>query len=255
VAELGYVFSDTPFRNIDFMTPESGYSALLDVFCINEDYRPDAVMAGRVDLNTKQAPVIQALLNGAYRDEENNLSPSPSTAAVNLQATEAIGISQALVQRTTVGGTNPSVASNANLSGPQPLTNISDLVGKWIAGSTVGTTAAPINGKASYDGFSADLLYGTAGAGYVATPGNTPSGNFNILQRFRETTMRALSDAGQAGTWNLMIDVVAQSGRYPTNAANLSDFLVEGERRYWVHVAIDRLTGQIIDEKIEPVNE
>jgi len=30
-------------------------------------------------------------------------------------------------------------------------------------------------------------------------------------------------------------------------------FSVEGERRYWVHVAIDRSTGQIIDENIEPV--
>ena len=35
----------------------------------------------------------------------------------------------------------------------------------------------------------------------------------------------------------------------------LSNFIVEGERRFWVHVAIDRTTGQVIDENIEPVNE
>ncbi len=55
-----------------------------------------------------------------------------------------------------------------------------------------------------------------------------------------------------------MIDVIAQSGRYPataTTAADLPKFIVEGEQRYWVHVAIDRLTGEVIDRQIEVVNE
>jgi len=30
---------------------------------------------------------------------------------------------------------------------------------------------------------------------------------------------------------------------------------VEGEQHYWVHVAIDRFTGQIIGKQIEVVNE
>jgi hypothetical protein len=30
---------------------------------------------------------------------------------------------------------------------------------------------------------------------------------------------------------------------------------VEGEKRYWLHVAIDRFTGQVIDKQIEVVNE
>ena len=241
VAELGYVFSNAPWKNVDFFTPESGYSALLDTFCINEDYQPDALSAGRVDLNGRQAPVFQALIAGAYRDEEALLSPAPGNTAAPLTVTEAAAIAQDLVTRTSVGGTNPNVAT----SGPQPLANVADLVGRWIPGTKSGTMAAPINGAASYDGLSADLnLYS----------GSTTSAN-NILQRFRESTMRALSDAGQAGTWNLLIDVIVQSGHYPINAAGLADFLVEGERRYWVHVAIDRSTGQVIDEKIEPVNE
>jgi hypothetical protein len=33
------------------------------------------------------------------------------------------------------------------------------------------------------------------------------------------------------------------------------DFIVEGEQRYWVHVAIDRFTGRVIDKQIEVVNE
>jgi hypothetical protein len=31
--------------------------------------------------------------------------------------------------------------------------------------------------------------------------------------------------------------------------------VVEGEQRYWVHVAIDRFTAQVIDKRIEVVNE
>jgi hypothetical protein len=71
----------------------------------------------------------------------------------------------------------------------------------------------------------------------------------------RESVLRAFSDAGQTRTWNLLIDVIAQSGRYPPNANNLAGFMVEGEQRYWVHVAIDRFTGQVIDEQIEVVTE
>jgi hypothetical protein len=71
----------------------------------------------------------------------------------------------------------------------------------------------------------------------------------------RELVMRAFSDAGQTRTWNLLIDVVGQSGRYPPNASTLAGFLVEGEQHYWVHVAIDRFTGQVVDKQIEVVNE
>ena len=71
----------------------------------------------------------------------------------------------------------------------------------------------------------------------------------------REAVMRAFSDVGQTRTWNLLIDLIAQSGRYPPNASTLTGFLVEGEQHYWVHVAIDRFTGQVIDKQIEVVNE
>ena len=62
VAELGYVFSGTPWKNLDFSTPESGYSELLDVFCVNESDDPSGLVAGKVDLNTRQAPVLAAVL-------------------------------------------------------------------------------------------------------------------------------------------------------------------------------------------------
>jgi hypothetical protein len=71
----------------------------------------------------------------------------------------------------------------------------------------------------------------------------------------RELVIRALSDAVQTRTWNLMIDVIAQSGRYPPTASGLADFVVEGEKRYWLHIAIDRFTGEVIDQQLEAVYE
>jgi hypothetical protein len=54
----------------------------------------------------------------------------------------------------------------------------------------------------------------------------------------------------------LLIDVVAQSGRYkPNEQIFRDDFVVEGEQHYWVHVAIDRFTGEVLDKQIEIVNE
>jgi hypothetical protein len=229
VGELGYVFSGTPWKNLDFCFPESGDVALLDTFCIEDDYRPDAISAGQVDLNGRQAPVFQALLAGAYRNEWNSL-PSPPSTDPDLTNAEASQLAQALVNRTT-----------SSALGSGPLSNIADLVGRYTAGFS------NANGQ-PFDGFSADV-----GPCYSAT--GTNSAVYPIVQRFRESAIRDLADAGQAGAWNLLIDVIVQTGRYPVNATGISDFLVEGERHYWVHIALDRTTCEIIDKNIEVVNE
>ena len=71
----------------------------------------------------------------------------------------------------------------------------------------------------------------------------------------KETVARALSDTTQTRTWGLLIDVIAQSGRYAPGETDLRKFNVTGEQHYWVHVAIDRFTGWVIDKQIEVVNE
>jgi hypothetical protein len=71
----------------------------------------------------------------------------------------------------------------------------------------------------------------------------------------REAGMRALAGSTSARTWNLLIDLVVQSGKYPPTPAGLEDFVVEGTRRYWLHVAIDRYTGKVIDKYLEAVND
>jgi hypothetical protein len=72
----------------------------------------------------------------------------------------------------------------------------------------------------------------------------------------RESVVRALADVGNTRTWNVMIDVIAQAGKFPPNSAGgAGDFLVEGERRSWLHAAIDRLTGRVVARSMESVNE
>jgi len=70
-----------------------------------------------------------------------------------------------------------------------------------------------------------------------------------------EAPVRSLADVVNTRTWNLFIDVVAQSGHMSPLAKSMNDFVVEGERRYWLHIAIDRYTGKIIAEQLEPVYE
>ena len=220
VGELGYASSGTPWKNIDFFTPESGDCPLLDLFCISDMSDPSGMVAGKINLNTRQQSVIKAVVNGGYKDEQSFFSTSPSWNLSPLSTTETQSIATALINRTT-----------STASGKGPLVNISDLVGRFVKGTT-------------YDGLSADLSS-------VFTP-NTPS---STIQRLRDAPIRALSSCGQTRVWNLLIDVVAQTGRYPTSASGLDQFLVEGEQRYWVHVAIDRLTGQVIDKQVEVVKE
>jgi hypothetical protein len=71
----------------------------------------------------------------------------------------------------------------------------------------------------------------------------------------RESVARALADVCNTRTWNLFIDVVAQAGRFTAASRVPKDFVVKGERRFWVHLAIDRLSGELLDVDIEPIFE
>ena len=65
-----------------------------------------------------------------------------------------------------------------------------------------------------------------------------------------------MTSVSQIRTWNLLIDVVAQSGHYKPNAITSRMIaIVEGEQHYWLHLAIDRFTRHVIDEEIEVVQE
>jgi type II secretory pathway pseudopilin PulG len=74
----------------------------------------------------------------------------------------------------------------------------------------------------------------------------------------KQTIARALAETGQARAWNLMIDVIAQTGKYAPGTPNLGDptkFIVQGEKRYWLHIALDRDDGTVLGTQLEEVIE
>lgn len=71
----------------------------------------------------------------------------------------------------------------------------------------------------------------------------------------REAAIRTLAGLGGTRTWNLLLDLVVQSGQMRANATAPSEFIVRAERHYWVHLAIDRITGDLVDKRWEQVDD
>ncbi len=262
VADMGYAFRGSPWKNLSFSTPETGDAALLDVFCLTEPPPVKAadgavatgtaatspLVAGKVNLNTRQEPVLRALFSGALKDE---LGATSVTA-------EATAAAKSLMGRT--------MGSKAWLG---PLANVSEVAGKLfgkdlaadnfglndpVYTSTVYRTASepsrnpdlnPANAQLNwhFTGFSADL-------DNVFTA-NKDKKNL----RMREAVIRALVDSGQTRVWNIMLDLIVQTGRMPSAATDLKQFSKEGEHRVWVFLSIDRLTGEVLEKLVEDVAE
>ncbi|SDU05455.1 hypothetical protein SAMN05444156_1694 [Verrucomicrobium sp. GAS474] len=192
VGELGYAFRDVPWKTLDFFSASSADAALMDAFSVEDT----TVTSGRVNLNTRNATVLKALLNGTRTLEATASVATPST----LTSTDADRISKALVALTST----------------TPMLDSSELAPR-LAGVTA---TLPTTSKLEH-----------------------------------EAVARALASSTSARTWNLLIDVVEQTGKYPPTATALKDFVVEGERRYWMHLAIDRYTGAILSKSIETPSE
>jgi hypothetical protein len=74
-------------------------------------------------------------------------------------------------------------------------------------------------------------------------------------EQAQETIARALAEMCTTRTWGLFMDVIAQSGHCRPGATSLADFAVDGEKRYWLHIAIDRFYADTIDRQLEAVLE
>lgn len=265
VAELGVVFRGAPWKQLDFCAPETGDAALLDLFCVSEPSAGGApLVAGRLNLNTRQEPVLRALLAGALKDERDE--------AQCLEVSEVNAAARALLDRTTGVGFAKGPLGNlgelagrvvgCNISAPGMVTPPNAYTASVLAptGTCAGlyTSVAPATSSApgrnptvpvgvplswTFTGFSADV---------DAVFSKSTDAK---VQRLRESVVRALVDAGQTRVWNLLLDVIVQTGNYPLNAVGLQQFRVTGESRAWVHVAIDRFTGEVLDRQVEFVAE
>jgi len=239
VAEMGYAFRGVAWKSLNFFSPESGDAALLDAFCLHE---PEAVapgtmplVSGRVNLNTRQPKILAALIHGVSKAEGGQVGKD-----------EAVKAAEALVRwsadtTTAIGG----VPSRG------PLRNRAELVGRFVSPTGAEITTGlnrydvpNLDGALAYSGYSAML------------DGNVFSDAENVaIKRQRESVIRALADAGEVRTWNLLVDLVVQTGMYRRNSGALRDFIVKGERRVWVHLALDRITGEVLSRQVEVVSD
>ena len=130
-----------------------------------------------------------------------------------------------------------------------PFTQLGELVGLYITNS-----ASPYAPTAIANGAVGAGAYTSYYTNALNFPEPGQSTN-NVLQRYREAPVRVLSEVGETRVWNLLIDLVAQSGICPPAASGLDRFSVKGETRWWIHLAIDRATGRILDSQVENVSQ
>ena len=110
-----------------------------------------------------------------------------------------------------------------------------DGTSNYVAGTAAATAAGAIQ--------SATASQPALNRGDVARLAEAVGTTIGTSEQEKETIARALAEVGQTRTWNLMIDVIAQTGRYSPDATNINQankFTVEGEKRYWLHVALGR---------------
>jgi hypothetical protein len=192
-ADFGYGLKTVEsFTPLDLHTSGSNESALLDFFTYNPvDHQYPRL--GIVNLNTRNVPVLAAILKSALK-RDVDATPTPNPLPTVTQS-EAMNAAQAIVNETSASG---RAAINRG-----DISRLTSVAASWIT-----------------------------------NPGYTGE----ELQKLPETIARALAEITQARTWTLMIDVIAQTGNYKPNAPDLSggNFVVQGEKRYWLHIALGR---------------
>ncbi|HEY8993807.1 MAG TPA: hypothetical protein VIM71_03920, partial [Lacunisphaera sp.] len=216
VGELGYVFRDDPWKTLNLFSANSGDSGVLDAFYIGAPTNAASNLPPP-DTVAARLNINSAALNGVSA----NNPASPPLQALLSAGLRDYSLSNPNVINNSIGASDAQTLANSVVTYVKangPLMNLADL--PCILPQDTGTT--------------------------TANPG---------LKGQREAFIRALADSSGTRTWSLMIDVVAQSGKFIPNAATINNFTVDGEKHYWLHVAIDRFTGQIVDEQLEPVWE
>jgi hypothetical protein len=221
----GYVMLNRPFRNVG----EFGYA-----FRASTTPTPPPSIPKTIDFVSATSPDASILDLFTYNTANvragivNLNTQNPAVIAALLKGAITNEVSSA-----TIG----HAASNNAASSPTPAPTVGVI--SSTASGAEGTAIKPALGRQEVTRL-------------VAAAANTISSS---SEEAKESVARALAEVTQTRTWGLMIDVIAQSGRYPPSAKNLADFVVEGEKRYWLHIAIDRFTGEVIDQQLEAVYE
>ena len=215
VAELAYSFRGTPWRDIDFLNPSSPDAGLLDVFSLYEN--PDAKLA-----DDPQPPIVAGRVN------------------LNSASEDVIA---ALLRGTAIDEDSYVNAALAK--------QLATVVHTWLHSSTAGQGPLSSMGALVSTSVPDEKAKGLI---YELSDKLTSSVDRSINDR-REFAARALSGGTTVQAWNFLLDLVVQSGQLPPSATSMKQFQSAAERRFWVHFAIDRPTGRLLDVQWEPVTE
>jgi len=204
-----------PFRSVG----ELGYVFRDDPWRTLDLFSPGSADAGLLDLFSLSDGQAVIQHNGQQTVVTAG-RVNPNTPYPQVLAAMMMGTTQNIAGGTALSTNNAFnlATSLVTLSSNVPLVNRADLVTRFMTNAT----------------FSSGGLY---------------------LKGDREAVIRSLAESSNTRTWNFLIDIDAQSGIYPPTATSLNNFVVGGERHYWLHVAIDRYTGQVIDRQLEMVNQ
>jgi len=190
VGEFGYgLDTENGFAPLNFTTETSNDKPVLDFITYNPILHAYP-RAGIVNLNTKNVPVLAAILKSALK---NDTIMSPPASVIS--QSEAMAAAGRIVTETSA----------------RPVLNRADVARLVRVGADTSWT-----------------------------------------KEQKEAVARALAELGQARTWNVMIDLITQTGRYvpgagPDDLADPGKFILEGEKRYWLHIALGRdlVNGQV----------
>ncbi|KAB2641274.1 MAG: hypothetical protein DVB25_02390 [Verrucomicrobia bacterium] len=224
VAELAYAFRGTPWRDIDFLNPGSPDAGLLDVFCLYED--PDEAKLTAEELRQRPAPVDAGRVNLNAAGPEVIAALLSGTAREDgnyISATEAASLAKILVN---------SIRSTSATGGP--LLSKAELVSRPSGNAAAGGTASS--------------LITTLSNGFKQAEDRS-------INDRRQALARALSDGTTVRSWTFTLDLVVQSGQLPPAASSLDAFNAAAERHFWIHFAIDRITGRLLDVQWETVKQ
>jgi len=221
VAEMGVVFRDQPWKTLNFAT-----------------------MAPKFWDGTNDIPVS-----------------NPASMSGDYALLDYFTISEQNEKGLVAGRLNLNTGELASQLIDNQLQGTSLLVGR--AGETIDEPAAGILRYQFIDAMGQTAkLYSVAEmpgtikfAAFEAASYKGPK--FTSSKQGLEAFARAVGTAGQVRTWVVFVDVISQVGRLtPSGSSDLEkDFTIQGEFRYWAHLAIDRFTGRVVDSQIEAYQE
>ena len=215
------VMLNHPFHSVG----DLGYVYRDDPFRTLDFMTPGSADAGLLDLFClSEAPVLAGRIN-------------PNTPYTQV------------IQSLVNGATQSSLTSISGATATVPVATAQNLASTFV---TL-TSTTPITNRASL--VTSGAVSNIINTGYFSDNGNT-----SLVKTEGESLVRSLAESSNTRTWNFLIDVIGQSGHFLNNSALVTsggkdNFVVDGERHYWLHVAIDRYTGKVVDQQLEIVDQ